>query len=267
MQRPIVRIDMLSGIRFKSDVPEFRAAEQQLKRKKFMKLFAPLIEDAKKATLFIEDGLANTPAEVIVDKFLVNNVEAFIVRDERDNFIGFHAFENIQVFKHAELHSWSSPDASGIHDRKCKLQSLDEIIAYAFAPWPEGLGLLKIKARVCEENIPTLKICNRFGFVCVGRLMMEALHGGQLRNMLLLELYNPQVVGTGDLIDDNRSTERSAEPPRGVGPDIISGVEPPVDSDGNAVSPDLRRKRGPVGSKHANVKPKPKRNAASPKRK
>lgn len=258
---------MLSGIRFKSDVPEFRTAEQQLKRKKFMKLFAPLIEDAKKATLFIEDGLAATPAEVIVDRFLVNNVEAFIVRDERDNFIGFHALENIQVFKHAELHSWSHPEAVGLHDRRCKLQSLDEIIQYAFAPWPEGLGLLKIKARVCEENIPTLKICNRFGFVCVGRLMMEALHGGVLRNMLLLELYNPKVVGTGDFIDDIRSTERSVEPTGNVEPDIVSGVEPPVDSDGNAISPDLRRKRGPVGSKHANVKPKSKRNAASPKRK
>lgn len=258
---------MLSGIRFKSDVPEFRAAEQQLKRKKFMKLFAPLIQEAKQSTLFIEDGLANTPAEVIVDKFLVNNVEAFIVRDENDNFIGFHALENVQVFKHAELHSWSHPEAVGLHDRRCKLQSLDEVIQYAFTPWPEGLGLLKIKARVCEENIPTLKICHRFGFVCVGKLMMEALHGGQLRNMLLLELYNPQVVGTGDLIDDNRSTERSAEPVGDVEPGSVGGMERPVDSDGEPVSTDLQRERRPVSNKHSNVKPKPKRNAASPKRK
>ncbi len=258
---------MLSGIRFKSDVPEFRAAEQQLKRRKFMKLFAPLIEEAKKATLFIEDGLANTPAEVIVDRFLVNNVEAFLVRDEEDSFIGFHALENIQVFKHAELHSWSHPEATGLHDRRCKLQSLEEVIQYAFAPWPAGLGLLKIKAKVCEENMPTLKICHRFGFVCVGKLMMEALHGGRLRNMLLLELYNPQVVGTGDLIDDSRSTERSTESAGDIEPGSVSGVESPVDSDGDAVGPDLRRNRRPVGDKHPNVKPKSKRNAASSKRK
>ncbi|MEX5630907.1 hypothetical protein, partial [Pseudomonas marginalis] len=94
-------IDMLSGIRFKSDVPEFRSAEQQLKRKKFMKLFAPLIQEAKRSTLFIEDGLAATPPEAIVDQFLVNGVEAFLVRDEEGGFIGFHALENIGVYKHA----------------------------------------------------------------------------------------------------------------------------------------------------------------------
>ena len=267
MKRPIVRIDMLSGIRFKSDVPEFRSAEQQLKRKKFMKLFAPLIQEAKRSTLFIEDGLAATPPEAIVDQFLVNGVEAFLVRDEEGGFIGFHALENIGVYKHAELHSWSPPEASGLHERRCKLQSLEEVIAYAFAPWPEGLGLLKIKAKVCEENLVTLKICHRFGFVCVGKLMMEALHGGQLRNMLLLELYNPQVVGTGDFIDDSRNVEQCAELPRDVEPSSVSGVERPVDSDGEPDSAELRREPGPIGNKHTNVKSKPKRNTARAKRK
>jgi len=147
-----------------------------------------LIAEALLEPYLFDDRTKENPLKEIV-KGLVINSEVFVVELERQP-VAYAAWRNIRANHRAELEIYVHPSQRKtylLHEMRTALAD------YAFAPLPEGLGLIKMTATVHRNNYPALRALKQSGFELKAELPFHGWFEGQTATMLYLERYHPSV--------------------------------------------------------------------------
>lgn len=153
-----------------------------------------------------DTALKVPPVDLLMSK--LNNGEIYFAFDSHQNFIGMAAITNISYGRNAYL------EAIGLPGKQFWIgKALGELLTYAFKDFDAGgLGLKKLKAGVIKQNGRVIKLLLRAGFRPVGELQHEALHGGVLYDMILLELLNPKYFAVEQAVINGSSPTHSDIP-------------------------------------------------------
>lgn len=92
----------------------------------------------------------------------------------------------------AEIGYATHPDARG---QGLVTEAADRVLRWAFAPAPQGLGLVRVQWRAMAENTGSIAVARRLGMRFEGRRRSAVLHHGERHDELLAAV----------LVDDDRS--------------------------------------------------------------
>lgn len=202
-----MKVYRLSGVRLDMNSSTYVASFQTIVQQA-LKLGQYVFEEARKEPFLYYDHIKNTPLQLAVSAVLSHGELFFPELD--DKIIGYAAFREIIPSHNAKFEIFLLPEY-----RKRRLLSdfRDTLEKAAFAPWPEGLQLLKVKATVHPMNISSLKGCKNAGFIPLCESPYEALFGGIPQSMLLLEHYHPDIrkLLKPDVVDGVDKTDKSEE--------------------------------------------------------
>jgi RimJ/RimL family protein N-acetyltransferase len=139
--------------------------------------------------------------------------------------------------RHAILTGYVLPQ---VRENPYMKRVLQEVINYAFAPTPEGLGLLKLKAGIPVRDAYTAGALRAAGFQIQGMSVLDASYHGQLSDIVFCELMNPAIFkeaevisGDNELLVPVRDAESSA-----LGGEPIHDERPTADNDAGGGQPD-----------------------------
>lgn len=182
-----MRIFRVSGVRLDIN-SHLHAAQFAVICDQAEKLGTEILEEARKEPHLFYDYLKNLAARPLVASILSRGELFFAEIDGK--IIAYAAFRDILIGHKAKLEIYLLPQY-----RKTRTlgEFRDALAQAAFAPFPDGLQLIKISACVHPQNIPSLKACKNSGFVHLSNLPYEGLFKGQLVPMIYLELYPPEI--------------------------------------------------------------------------
>lgn len=219
MQYDIKRV---SGIRSNAQTAlqgsyERKALEIQLNQK-----YTPLLFEAVKEPYFMDDAWKGVhPSEYW--KEVLHRGEFFSCTADGE-LIGFMCLTNIIIGRSAEWQYFILP----AYRRTGAFQALaKELVDYATKPFPEGLGLVKLKAFIAAPNTPSLRAIEKLGGQVVGSSPFDGLYTQEPTDMLTFELYAPglfkqeEVINGRETVRDER-TDTIVESEPAVSPDIPS---------------------------------------------
>lgn len=114
--------------------------------------------------------------------------EVLISKTTEGEVIGFSIYREVFPNRSANLDTYCVPSfRTGLANQKLvKAIALDDVIGYGWS-----IGFRKIKCNVAVENISAVKFVTRLGFRVVGLSHNDGLFGGVWRDMMSLELLNP----------------------------------------------------------------------------
>jgi RimJ/RimL family protein N-acetyltransferase len=188
-QPVVVNQPRFSGLRLKNTVPHLRAYELKSVAQRLLP-FGFLITEAAKEQFCIDDSYKKLPSALDLWMTMLHNGEVFICTDADDQVIGIQALLSVVPARSAQWLAYALPDKRG--SRRI-LKAAMELMDYAFAPFPEGLGLLKVTAKVAIENEPVLRMMHKLGGAPVGTLRCDGLFQGMLCDMVVFEFYHPDL--------------------------------------------------------------------------
>jgi RimJ/RimL family protein N-acetyltransferase len=153
-----------------------------------------LIDLAKQEPLYLDDALASRDNMQVLGWGL-NTGELFVVINEKA-IIALVKLTFIIPERQAEMDVWVVPSMrEGYKNAKIISGVAKEIIQYAFSPWTgvdgAGLGLMKIKATICANNLAALKAARALKFKQCGMSPLDAFYQGAVYDTVKLELHNP----------------------------------------------------------------------------
>ena len=168
-----------------------------------VKLATPILEESRKEDWLYYDFSLNFTIE--------QNIRAGVLDSEihlcevDGEIAGFMKFSNIIVGKCANIEIYISPKyrKAGVLKEFC-----ERMEQYVFTPFPEGLGVIKLKCFVHPENKASLAACKCTGFRTAAFLPFEGLFKGTWHPMIYLELYPPSVR---DEVRNGQQQSESAE--------------------------------------------------------
>lgn len=202
--------------------------------------YAPIIQMALDAPFGLDDRYRGLSPKAIFERVLIEG--EFFAFFSGDKFVGFSIFYGITPQRSAYWGTFAMPE---FRLKSVIRLAAKDLIEYAFKPWPEGLGLIKLKADVPESNRPALRATSRLGFVPIGASLMEGLYYGKPENMILLELLNPAVFKP--VIDEVKSDGNRGLPtsiPESSGPGTGSSTTSPEYNDSASTKRTRNRKAG-----------------------
>jgi hypothetical protein len=162
-----------------------------------MKLVEHIFLEAMKEPYLYVDHVKQASPRRILEAFLAQG-ELFVPEID-GKVVGYALFREIIAKLHSKFEIYLLPE----HRKTLTLGHFRECLEKAaFAPFPEGLELVKLKASVHPLNISSLKACQNSGFMRLAEVPFEALFDGKLSSMIFLELYpksirdllKPQVI-------------------------------------------------------------------------
>jgi RimJ/RimL family protein N-acetyltransferase len=155
---------------------------------------------------FLDDAERNIP---LIDSLMnkVQNGELYFVDDGKE-FIGLAAITPIHFGRNGYIEAIAMPK---FHGSLAVGKAMGDLIVYAFKEYVnDGLGLKKLIARVAADNMQVIEMLGKAGFNPCGILKGEMLCGGVPRDIVMLELLNPEFFGVQvEQISYERSTEQS----------------------------------------------------------
>jgi hypothetical protein len=153
-----------------------------------IKLGKEIFQEALKEPYFFCDIYKKTPPEISISAVLLTG-ELFLL--EKDNkIVAFASFRNVVPHIKASLELYILP----AYRKTLVLGNFRDILEKAaFAPFPEGLQLLKLTAAPHTSNTPSLKACAKAGFIALADLPFDAIYLGQVSTMRHMELYPKEV--------------------------------------------------------------------------
>lgn len=231
MSHPKSNIERYSGYRLRFGEPrsyEFR----KVGLKKQVEQLLPLYTLAAQEPFFMDDALRGyEPIDVVMTA--LTEGELFLCRWGDDPVpVGIVMISEILHERKAKIDAYALPQwRENMTGRRAMAVMIHEIIDYCFRPFvhnpakptEDALGLLKIKAEVCRDNMPALSACRALKFQSVGLSPFDALFNGEPRDTLLLELLNPEFF-------TNAVSQISAGAELHASPELHSTTSPPSTS-------------------------------------
>jgi RimJ/RimL family protein N-acetyltransferase len=165
-------------------------------------LSAPTIDDLDQIIEYCQDDdtIANTPVPVPYGRtdalayIRVRSAEGwstggrleFLIRPAGDET---HVLGSVSLFGVQDC----SAEVGYILTRSARghgymTEAVAEVIRWAFAPVPEGLGLVRIRWRALAENTRSAAVAQRLGFTLEGRTRSSVLHRARRHDELLAGL-------------------------------------------------------------------------------
>jgi RimJ/RimL family protein N-acetyltransferase len=226
-----VELVRLSGYRLQnepSDVAAYKWAALRQEVKKYL----PLMQNMVPGFYFDDASAKWTLEDHIISKLQNGEVYFSFSGKQRtlENFIGLAAITDIEFGRSGYLEGianaqYYTPLGIG--------KSMGEIIAYAFGDFGNaGLGLKKLKAKVVQGNMRTIRMLAKAGFEPYGISKMDGLRGGVPCDILLLETFNPKYFSTGTQVITNAISPQSTQLPA----DELPGGTASVDLRGGTAS-------------------------------
>ena len=185
----IIRI---SGYRVRFLEPRTQA-HQWARVKKEVETLMPIYNLAAQEPFFLDDALKGyEPLDLTT--MALRDGELLLCRYEGDDTpVGVVMISEILHQRKAKIDAYALPQfREDFRGRAKMVELIGEVIEYCFKPFPEGLGLQKLKAEVCADNLASLKACRALGFHWIGTSSLDALFNGEPRDTVLLELLNPE---------------------------------------------------------------------------
>jgi RimJ/RimL family protein N-acetyltransferase len=150
-----------------------------------------LVDLWKQEPFYLDDMLASqSPMNIL--SWGINSGELFVIVHDHA-IIGTVKLSFIIPGRFAQMDVWGVPQIrQGYANNKIVAKTAHEIIDYAFKPFGEdGLGLMKLKANICVQNVPALKAARALRFKQFGVSPLDGFYGGQVYDIVQLELHNP----------------------------------------------------------------------------
>jgi len=182
-----MKVTRFSGIRLdpKSHLylPQFETIA-----KKAIEIGAEIVDESRKEPYFWFDHDKPKTTDLLIKEMLWGGEIFFVEHD--DKIVAFACFRNVIAGRFCNLELFIMPEY-----RKHILlgQFKDILVKAAFAPYPEGLQLVKLKAFPHPDNKVSIRTCKKAGFVQLCELPWETCLEGRLCSMILLELYPSEV--------------------------------------------------------------------------
>lgn len=207
MQLSEVKILRYSGVRAKNQFEIPNHARAIIKA-------VPGLAAAMASEPYCIDDAARTATEQVFWEALISGGEVLLCYHAGSgNFAAIHALADVMIGRKALLLSYAAPEARG---SAFVDKIMNEVLEYAFAQAPEGLGLMKVQARIATGNSPALGVAAKFGFEAVGILAAEGSFRGSFSDMYLLERLNPSIFPPAEVIQ------------RGIQSELEPGAEPAI---------------------------------------
>lgn len=171
--------------------PQFIQAQLMIARRNLEKMLAPIFPYLQvEPFLFADDQKVDSVQSLA--EYLVNaRAEVFYSTAPDGDPIGVQALVHYRPWKWSYYMAWCNPrhrsKATGYYAAK-------EVIDYAFQPYPAGGGQMKLRAEISTLNYPAMRAAARLGFQALAVIDLETWYNGQPHSMLIMDLYNPQIV-------------------------------------------------------------------------
>ena len=180
-------------------IPQFEAIA-----KKAIEIGAEIVDKAKIEPFFWFDHDKPKSAEQLIKEMLWRGEIFFVEHD--DKIVAYACFRNVIAGRFCNLELYITPE----YRKHILLGQLRDILyKAAFAPYPEGLQLVKIKAFPHPDNKVSIATCKKAGFVQLCELPWESVLNGKLCNSLLLELYPSEIQqAQPEIIKDVKRRQR-----------------------------------------------------------
>jgi RimJ/RimL family protein N-acetyltransferase len=166
----------------------------QLEQAKLVKEVAhhwgALWDTARKEQFVFDEWVNNLPIEQLL--FSVLHAGEIRICHTDGKVIGFVAFRDLMPGRSAHFEAFAFPK---YRKTRTLAQASKEAVKYAFDPWPQGLGLQKLKAEVSNLNQPGYRGARAMGFEITGYSQGDGLFQGVPTDMIALELLNPIIFG------------------------------------------------------------------------
>lgn len=146
---------------------------------------------AMQEEFFIDDFYKQANPRNVLSGALMNG-EFFLSKSDGD-VVGFLLLRGILPGRHAFMEAYALPKYRGPEGKEIIYACFKEVVDYAFSE--TGLGLKKIKAEICQSNLPALVTCEALGFLPIGMSPLDQFHLGAPYDTVLLELLNPDYFG------------------------------------------------------------------------
>jgi RimJ/RimL family protein N-acetyltransferase len=182
-----MKIFRFSGVRLNSNDHTY-AAQFDTICTQATRLAQTIFPDALKAPYFIPDTDKNVPLRFYIQNALLNGEIFFAEIDGK--IIGYAIFRDIKTVHSALLEIFVLPEYRKTLVVEQFRAALDNA---AFAKYPEGLQLLKVKAKIHPGNISSLRASKNSGFTILAELPFEGLFNATISPMIYLELYPKEV--------------------------------------------------------------------------
>lgn len=235
-----------SGLRLKSTAPHLRAYELKAVAQQLLP-FGFLITEAAKEQFCIDDSYKKLPSALDLWMEMLHNGEVFICVDKDQQVIGIQALLGVIPRRSAQWLAYALPDRRG--SRRI-FKAATELIEYAFAAPPEGLGLLKLQAKVARDNEPVIRLMQKLGGDPVGTLRCDGLFQGMLCDMVVFEFYHPDLFAPqGEPIHVIANRSGQLQPVSELGGAAGVGPDEALDESADLPVTGLhRRSKGSTGS-------------------
>jgi RimJ/RimL family protein N-acetyltransferase len=201
-----MKVTRYSGIRLdpKSHLylPQFETIA-----KKAIEIGAEIVDESRKEPFFWFDHDKPKTTELLIKEMLWGGEVFFVEHD--DKIVAFACFRNVIAGRFANLELYIVPEY-----RKHILlgQFKDILVKAAFAPYPDGLQLVKLKAFPHPGNKVSIRTLHKSGFIQLCELPWESVLNGKLCHMLLFELYAPEIQQTkGEIVTNTTPQKRSSK--------------------------------------------------------
>lgn len=209
---PEVKVTRISSIDYAKVPPSMVPIQAQERYRRIVKLLAMVEPAVKAAPYFLDDSMFALSPEQWAAYIMQSASEIFIVKHE-GRLLGFHILEGIKPGRHAIWHTFLPSEAGLL---KHRVSSAFEVLKYAFRS--NGLGLIKVKMHVTENNTPALRMAGWFDARVAGRLYCETFHRGTAHDMLVLEILNPILQQSiEEPLEDESEPERTQHDQSGAG--------------------------------------------------
>lgn len=182
----MMKVWRYSGVRLVDD-HTYAAQLEQLSHTVLKKAENIFAKSMTEPYLMYDEDKNKTLLQIIMGH--LHGGELYIVEiDEKP--IGYASFRNIAAARYAYLEIYMLPE----HRKTAILADFGKkLYECAFASYPKGLQLLKLKAHIHPLNKSSLNACKKSGFAEIATLPFEGLFNRQICPMLLLELYPVEV--------------------------------------------------------------------------
>jgi RimJ/RimL family protein N-acetyltransferase len=195
-----LKVTRYSGIRLDSKshlyLPQFETIA-----KKAIEIGAEIVEKSRVEPFFWFDHDKPKSTDLLIKEMLWGG-ELFFVEHE-DKIVAFACFRNVIAGRFANLELYIVPEY-----RKHILlgQFRDILYKAAFAPYPEGLQLVKLKAFPHVDNKISIRTLKKSEFIQLCELRFEGLLNGHLCSMLALELFPREITSMQGAVITNART-------------------------------------------------------------
>ena len=211
----MVEISRYSGYRLVRDTQKDNLPQAWYQLRSNVEKLVPLVQSMNIGT-YLDDSQKNwNPLDLLMAK--VHEGELYVSYSNGE-FVGIAAICDIEYGRNGWFDAWTPESKRG---SPAIGWTAGELMTYCFKPYPEGLGLTKLKARIARGNDAALGVVKKMGFLPCGIERAQELHNGVPTDTITLELLNPawfkapiEVISSGSTGQSAVSTDTVHE--RGV---------------------------------------------------